>query len=93
MNDFIALGKTQDDAEWQIGFNCIGRQTGAPPAMSEKATAETGCDWTLGGLLKTHMLEVIDAEGRKNPHFDLATPEEAQAHARTHACTVTQVES
>lgn len=38
-----------------------------------------GCNWTLGGLLQIHDLEVVTEEGQVVPVFEPATPEEAQA--------------
>ena len=37
-----------------------------------------GCDWTLGGLLQIHKLEVLSDEGRVVPVFEPASPEEAR---------------
>jgi len=82
MSDFIAVGRTPEEAERQIGFSCIGRWTGGKPAISKEATQETGCDWTLGGLFSLHTMEVIDEDGKAHPRFQLASQEEAQAHAR-----------
>lgn len=38
-----------------------------------------GCDWTLGGMLRIHTLEVITDDGHVVPVFEPATPEEALA--------------
>lgn len=82
--DLIAAGagKTFDDIERYVGFSCVGRFTNAGPHKTGAAPGR-GCDWTLGGLFTLHTTEVIDSEGKKRPRFDLATPEEAQAHAAT----------
>lgn len=74
-------GKTYDDVEIFAGFSCVGRFTGKGPFKSGDG-AGAGCDWTLGGLFKIHKLEVAMPDGRKLPIFELATPEEAQAHER-----------
>lgn len=50
----------------QFGFSCIGRSAHG-----------VGCDWTLGGLLKIHELEVVDTDGTVHLHFELATKEQA----------------
>ncbi|SEO65218.1 VVA0879 family protein [Nitrosovibrio sp. Nv6] len=80
-SDLIAAGagKNFDEVEKYLGFYCIGRFTragghkkGVPPGR--------GCDWTLGGFLQAHELEVVTPDGVHNPRFALATPEEAQAH-------------
>lgn len=59
-NDMIKAGAGEDfDAvQGYIGFSCIGR-----------FDKTQGCDWTLGGLLRLHELEVIDADGKHHPHF------------------------
>lgn len=49
-----------------LGFSCIGR-----------FTEDRGCNWTLGGLLQIHEVEVIHPGGEKQKTFRLATPEGA----------------
>ena len=73
-------GKTMDDVEKVIGFSCIGRWTDAGP-FDSGSSASRGCDWTLGGLSSLHTLEVIDGDENAHPHFEVATPDEAQALA------------
>ncbi len=73
-------GKTIDDVEKFIGFSCVGRWNDAGP-FKKKGPAAHGCDWTLGGLFRLHTLEVIDGDGKPHPHFEVATPGEAQALA------------
>jgi hypothetical protein len=79
-NDLIAAGagKTQDDVEKYLGFSCVGRFTHRQPA--HKRDGRPGCDWTLGGFFAIHTLEVTTEDGKKHPHFDLATPEQTQKH-------------
>lgn len=72
-------GKTPADVEKYFGFSCVGRWTKAGPFIRGKTPSGRGCDWTLGGLLTIHTLEVIDDEGKAHPHFQPASPEEAQA--------------
>jgi hypothetical protein len=81
--DLIAAGagETFKDVERFLGFSCVGRWTDAGPYRRGDAPGR-GCDWTLGGLLKIHDLVVI-ADGIDHPRFELASPEEAQAHARS----------
>ena len=31
-----------------------------------------GCDWTLGGLLQIHEIEIETDDGERHVHFDLA---------------------
>lgn len=50
-------------------FSCEGRF----------CAKEHGCDWTLGGLLSIHTLEVIAEDGTRVPVFEPASPDEAQA--------------
>lgn len=78
----IATGKSFDEINPKIGFSCIGRATGAGPHKSGAAPGN-GCDWTLGGLFTIHKFEVIDGDGKAHPMFELATPEEAQAHEKS----------
>lgn len=87
--DLIAAGAGADfDAVSKyIGFSCIGRFTSAGPFDKNRRPPAKGCDWTLGGLLSMHELEVINEEGKACPQFELATPEEAQAHARENRAT------
>lgn len=59
-NNLIAAGagKDFDEVEKYIGFSCIGR-----------FDSSKGCDWTLGGLLQIHKLEVITPDGKRHPRF------------------------
>jgi hypothetical protein len=79
--DLIAAGAGADfeSVEGYIGFSCVGRWTGAGPHQPGTEPGR-GCDWTLGGLFQLHKLEVIVEDGTAHPHFEPATPAEAQAH-------------
>lgn len=79
--DLIAAGAGTDfhEVEKYLGFSCVGRFTGAG-GHKEGTPPGRGCDWTLGGLLHIHELEVVTSDGEHYPRFVLATPEEAQAH-------------
>ncbi|WP_313350256.1 VVA0879 family protein [Paracoccus sp. (in: a-proteobacteria)] len=83
--DLIAAGAGIDfeGVEMFLGFSCVGRWNGAGSPRSKPDGKP--CDWTLGGLLNLHKLEVIDAEGKKHPRFEVATPAQAQQHARKFA--------
>lgn len=83
--DLIAAGagKDMDEVEKYLGFSCVGRFTGAPSPRKE--ADGLSCNWTLGGLFSLHKLEVITPDGKKHPRFDLASPEQAQSHAKSHA--------
>lgn len=61
--DFHDAGLTQDEAMSRAYFSCIGR-----------LIKGRGCDWSLGGLLKFHSVEVLDEEGHLRPVFDFANP-------------------
>ncbi|MBW3538726.1 MAG: hypothetical protein KY476_00500 [Planctomycetes bacterium] len=79
--DLIAAGAGADfDAvEKHLGFSCVGRWTGAG---TPKDTIDgRGCNWTLGGLLQTHKLEVVTPDGKCHPRFEPCTPAQAKAHA------------
>jgi hypothetical protein len=80
--DLIAAGagKDFDEVEKFLAFSCVGRWTNAGPHKNGRPPGN-GCDWTLGGLFRLHVLEVVTDDGAKHPRFELATPEEAQAHA------------
>ena len=59
--DFVDAGVGIGHVGDYIGFSCIG--------IFEK---EKGCDWTLGGLLQLHDLEIETEDGKLHKHFDLA---------------------
>lgn len=72
-------GKTFPDVESIIGFSCVGRFTKAGPYKKDEPPGR-GCDWTLGGLFRIHELEVIADGAVVHPHFEIATPAQAQEH-------------
>ncbi len=76
-------GKTFDEVERYLAFSCVGRWTAASAPRREQDGSP--CNWTLGGLLTLHKLEVEMPDGERHPRFDLATSEQAQAHALEHA--------
>lgn len=86
--DLIAAGAGLDfDAvERFLGFSCIGRFTGA--GTPRKQPDGKPCNWTLGGLFQTHKLAVVDDEGVAHPRFEVASPSQAQQHAREFALRV-----
>ena len=78
--DFIAAGagKDWDGVARYVGFSCVGRFTGAE--SPRKVPDGKPCNWSLGGLFKTHRMVVVTPDGKEHPHFELASPEEAAAH-------------
>lgn len=82
-----AAGASDEQAERMMGASCEGRLTGAGPfpsaknksAKARKRRDQRGCDWTLGGVFRIHKIEVETEDGKRHPHFELATPEEARA--------------
>jgi hypothetical protein len=79
MASIAAAGKTTiEEAEKYIGFSCVGRLTGAGEPDRKNTPPGRGCNWTLGGLLQCHKLEVFDAAGKVHPHFEFATADEAK---------------
>lgn len=82
--DLIAAGAGEnfEAVRKYLGFSCVGRWTKAPGPRKEPNGKP--CNWTLGGLLSLHTLEVEDEDGEVHPSFEPATPEEAKAHAATH---------
>lgn len=83
--DLIAAGAggSFEEVEHYIGFSCVGRFTGAP--STRKQPDGQACNWTLGGLFAVHKLEVVTPDGKSHPHFEPATPEQAQKHAAAKA--------
>lgn len=85
-SDLIAAGAGADlDAvECYLAFSCVGRFTGAGPALNGKRARHPGggCDWTLGGLFQLHELEVVTEDGRRHPRFMPVAAEVAQQHMR-----------
>jgi hypothetical protein len=82
--DLIAAGAgtTFDEVERYLGFSCVGRFTHRkPPPIPSREDFQKGCDWTLGGLLPIHDLQVQTADGLCHPRFEPCTPEEAKIHA------------
>lgn len=77
MASFANAGVDFETAKMAIGFSCIGRFMGGK--SPRKVPDGNPCNWTLGGLFRFHGVEVIDDDGNAHPHFELATPEEAQA--------------
>ncbi len=74
---FINIDVDSEDAFRYLGNACIGRFMGAG---SPRATPDgKPCNWTLGGLFRTHTLEVEMEDGKCIPVFEPATREEAQA--------------
>jgi len=75
----IASGGTKDDVHGYIAFSCIGRFTRqGDKGIASKHRGEKwdkGCNWTLGGLLTIHNLEVIMPDGKKRPTFEIAEPD------------------
>lgn len=80
-------GSEASDVEKYIGFSCVGRWTNAGPPPRDEAGQGQGCNWTLGGLLRLHDLEVMTEDGRTQAHFAPASPEQAQALAQQHSAS------
>jgi len=72
----VGAGKSDEQVEGFIGFSCVGWWTNAGPGHG--AEPGKGCDWTLGGFLHLHELEVITPDGVRNPRFELASAEQAK---------------
>ena len=78
--DLVAAGAGKDfpAVAAYLGFSCVGRFTGA--GMPRKKPDGKPCNWSLGGFLQCHNLEVVDDDGTHVPHFEPASKEEAVAH-------------
>ncbi len=63
--DFEKAGLSRADLDRYLAFSCIGRFADG-----------IGCDWTLGGLLTIHALEVEFEDGTKRPTFEFAPTHE-----------------
>lgn len=74
-------GATFEEVDKYLGFSCVGRWTGAPAPRREPDGRP--CNWTLGGLLTTHQLEVRTPDGHLHPRFMPASPDDAREHAET----------
>lgn len=85
-HDLIKAGAGKDFEEVfkYLGFSCFGRFTKAGPPR--KTNDGQPCNWTLGGLLRMHKLEVVDDEGTHHPHFEPATKIEANIHMADSIC-------
>lgn len=84
IQQLIDVGRTPDDVHAVMGFSCIGRFTGQGDAGIAAHTKgqpwDKGCNWTLGGLLAIHTLEVsINGKGR--PCFEFADADTQQKEA------------
>ncbi|MGC6061322.1 VVA0879 family protein [Enterobacter kobei] len=69
-------GNDMDAVNGYLGFSCVGRFTGKGSPFEEKGKNH-GCNWSLGGLLQTHTLEIVTEDGARHPRFEPATPEQA----------------
>lgn len=68
LQDLIDADVPKDDLDGYFAFSCIGRFT----------KGKKGCDWTLGGLLQSHKLEVVFEDGRKRKVFEFAPQTEGE---------------
>lgn len=75
VQQLLDAGVPKEKIDGVIGFSCIGRFTGQGDAgIAAKHRGENwqkGCNWTLGGLLQIHGLEVL-IDGKPRPTFNLA---------------------
>jgi hypothetical protein len=79
--DLINAGAGADfeAVDGYLGFSCVGRWLGAgAPRLTPDGKP---CNWSLGGLFTLHTLEVIMPDGRRQRHFEPATPDQAARHA------------
>lgn len=72
-------GLKKETVHQVLGYSCIGRFTGqGDEGIGAKNRGEPwtkGCNWTLGGLLHIHALEVVFPDGGRRPTFELAPVE------------------
>lgn len=81
--DFLDAGLRKDEAKSVMGYDCIGRYTGAEGPR--KKPDGKPCNWTLGHLPQRHKLEIVTPDGRTHPHFELASFEAAKAYREKRA--------
>lgn len=74
---FEKLGIDKEKITGWLGFSCIGRQTCA--GSPRKESDGKPCNWTLGGLFQIQDLTVILEDGKKVPHFEIASSPQAEA--------------
>lgn len=76
IDTLLAAGIPHNDVEKYIAFSCVGRFTGQGDAgivaKNKGQQWDKGCNWTLGGLLTIHRLEVVYPDGTTRPAFDFA---------------------
>jgi len=73
--DLHKAGIDKDKVQDYLGFSCIGRWTDAGPYKDGDPPGK-GCNWTLGGLIRIHKLEIRDNNGDIFPHMEFAPEEE-----------------
>jgi hypothetical protein len=87
MASLIAAGANPETVERFVAFSCEGRFSNVGPwpsdkdgsAKAERRRAIRGCNWTLGGLLRLHRLEIeLPDSAEPRPTFVIATAEQAQ---------------
>lgn len=73
--EFEAAHVTNEEMNKMAGFSCIGLFTGKGDAgiaaKNRGQSWDQGCNWTLGGLLQIHELEVIATDGFRYPRFEI----------------------
>lgn len=77
IQQFIDAGVSAEDISSCFAFSCIGRFTkqgdAGITAHHRNQPWDKGCNWTLGGLLRIHTLEVV-IDGHNRMTFELAEP-------------------
>lgn len=63
VQDLLDAGVGLDVIEKHIAFNCVGQ-----------FSSKIGCDWSLGGLIKIHMVEIVYSDDTVRPCFEFADP-------------------
>ena len=75
-----------EEVEKYFGYSCVGRWTGAGSPSQERGKRR-GCNWTLGGLLRMHKLEVVTEDGTAHPTFEPVSADEARALMESYEAT------
>lgn len=75
----VGAGTKFEDVQAFLNYSCVGRwiSAGSPREKPDGAP----CNWTLGGMLQMHTLEVVDDDGNVTPSFEPASARQALQHA------------
>lgn len=81
LRSFELAGVALASAEYEIGYSCVGRHTGAGAwdAKNPARRAVPGCNWGPVGFFRGGAIKLLGEGGRERWSFAVATPDEARA--------------